>query len=88
MVLFLPVWIDIQFLSQSQDRKKMKYRCNGKLLTFDIACFRGGMMGRPPPLMGRGMMYRDPGFGRGGMRPRMGFPPGYGRGGMRYQGVC
>ena len=58
------------------------------MLTFDIACFRGGMMGRPPPLMGRGMMYRDPGFGRGGMRPRMGFPPGYGRGGMRYQGVC
>lgn len=48
---------------------------------------RGGMMGRPPPLMGRGMMYRDPGFGRGGMRPRMGFPPGYGRGGMRYQGM-
>lgn len=45
----------------------------------------GGMIGRPPPLMGRGMMYRgDAGYGRGGMRPRMGYPPGYGRGGMRY----
>lgn len=43
------------------------------------------MIGRPPPLMGRGMMYRgDAGYGRGGMRPRMGYPPGYGRGGMRY----